>query len=266
VKLFADAPIRSGTMLMAATGLVLYSLVFIIPVFMDRQVGMDATHTGYLYIPGSIATMLVMPIVGKFLQKLGVKFFVSVGGILICGCLWLLSSFSVGIGAPQLFWPLMLRGMGLGCLFVPINAAVLSQYEGEQLGQAAGLLNLFRQIGGSFGIAGMSTFLDRYSAQYRNNLRAQVNYSNPVAVDSVQKATHSLLGKLSLWHGLSPGTIGLQKAATAGIGSLQGRMETQVFQLAFNRLMMLVFSVYLLSIFPLWRMKLRKKVGAVQAH
>jgi DHA2 family multidrug resistance protein len=266
VKLFAESPIRSGTMLMAAVGLVLYSLVFIVPVFTDRQLGMDATHTGYLYIPGSIATMLVMPLVGKFLQKLGVKFFVSVGGILICGCLWMFSNFTSIVGTSDLFWPLLLRGIGLGFLFVPINAAVLSQYEGEQLGQAAGLLNLFRQIGGSVGIAGMSTFLDRYSAQYKNNLRAHVNYGNPAAVESIEKTTQSLNSKLNLWHGLSPGSIGLQKAQTAGIGAIEGRMESQIFQLAFNRLMLLVLAIYVLSIFPLWRMKLRKKVGAVQAH
>jgi DHA2 family multidrug resistance protein len=266
VKLFSESSIRSGTMLMAAVGMVLYALVFIVPVFTDRQLGMDATHTGFLYIPGSLATMLVMPIVGGFLQKLGPKPFISAGGVLICGCLWLMSSFTSVVGSSDLFWALLLRGLGLGCLFVPINSAVLSQFEGEQLGQAAGLLNLFRQIGGSIGIAGMSTFLDRYSAQIRNDLRSQVGYGNPIAVNAVQATMDSLHSKLNLWHGLSGGTVGLQKIATIGIGGLNGRMEKQVFQLAFNRMMILVFSVYLLSLFPLWRMKLRKKVGAVQAH
>jgi DHA2 family multidrug resistance protein len=171
------------------------------------------------------------------------------------------------VGEGDVLWTLVFRGLGLGFLFVPINAAVLSQFEGAQLGQAAGLLNLSRQIGGSVGIAGIATYLDRYGAQLRNDLRAHVSFANPSAVQALQAAGSSLKSKLSTWHGLSPGTVGLHQDSTLGMGSVQGRMEAQVFQLSFNRIMVLILTIYMLSIIPIFTMKLKKKVtGAAQAH
>lgn len=234
-------------MLMGAMGMVLYALVFLIPVYTDRQIGMDATHTGYLYIPGSLATMVMMPIIGLLLTHVNPKFIITTGGILILFCLFLFSHFTSESGYWNILWALVFRGIGLGCLFVPINSVVLSQFRGEQLGQAAGLLNLFRQIGGSVGIAGMTTFLDRYSAQLRNDLRPYAGLSNPVATLILQK--------------------GQGFAAAPELANLQGRVEKQVFQLSFNRLMILVLFIYALTFIPLFTMKLQKKVtGVAPAH
>jgi DHA2 family multidrug resistance protein len=262
VKLFRESAIRSGTLLMAALGMVLYALVFIVPVFTERQLGMSATTTGLLYISNSLATMAVMPIAGILIGRIGAKPVILTGSLMVLICMFQLGSFSSSVGYDDFFWPLMFRGVGLGCLFVPINAAVLSQFKGEQLGQAAGLLNLSRQIGGSFGIAGMSTFLDRYSARYRNELRYRINYSNTSAMKALTQATESLRAKFDVWHGLSPGSIGLQKSVTLGIQSLSTRMEREVFQLAFNRMMFLMLLIYMLSLIPLYLMKLKNKVSA----
>jgi MFS transporter, DHA2 family, multidrug resistance protein len=267
VKLFSESSIRSGMMLMAAMGMVLYALVFLLPVYTDRQLGMDATHTGLLYIPGSLATMLMMPFVGHFMVKFGPKTFIGAGAVMITICLWMFSGFTSATGANDIFWPLLWRGLGLGCLFVPINAAVLSQFEGEKLGQAAGLLNLSRQIGGSFGIAGISTFLDRYGAQLRNDLRPVMALSNPAAVEALRSTQESLGSRFSIWRGISPAAIEFQHKAGSALGSLQNRLERQVFQLSFNRLMILVLAIYVFSLIPLFRMKLKKKVtGSVSAH
>jgi DHA2 family multidrug resistance protein len=262
VRLFKDSAIRSGTLLMGATGMVLYALVFILPVYTDRQLGMDATHTGFQYIPGSLATMVMMPIVGLLLTRINPKLILLTGSIFTIGCLILFSNFTASAGSRDIFWALMFRGIGLGCLFVPINAVVLSQFKGEQLGQAAGLLNLSRQIGGSVGIAGMSTFLDRYSSQLRNDLRPYAGLSNPMAVHAIQQSQDSVVGKFSVLRGLNPFVSNLGQAATSGLSNLQARVERQVFQLGFNRVMILVMVVYALTLIPLLTMKLKKKVTA----
>jgi MFS transporter, DHA2 family, multidrug resistance protein len=267
VRLFNDSSIRSGTLLMAAMGMVLYALVFIIPVYTDRQLGMDATHTGYQYIPGSLATMLMMPVIGLLLTRINPKFIIATGGTFIIICLMLLSNFTSASGYRDIFWALMFRGIGLGCLFVPINSVVLSQFQGEQLGQAAGLLNLSRQIGGSIGIAGMSTFLDRYGSQLRNDLRPYAGLGNPVAMQALRQGQASTTTKLPVWQGISPAASNIAQSAATGLASIQGRVEKQVFQLSFNRLMILVLIVYSFTLIPLITMKLRKKVTrAASAH
>jgi DHA2 family multidrug resistance protein len=267
VKLFKDSVIRSGTLLMGALGMVLYALIFVLPVYTDRQLGMDATHTGYQYIPGSVATMIMMPFIGILLTRINPKVIIGAGGVLTMCSLLLFSQFTSAAGYHDIFGALMVRGIGLGCLFVPINSVVLSQFTGEKLGQAAGLLNLFRQIGGSIGIAGMSTFLDRFGSQIRNDLRPHAGLGNPVAVQTLKEATSSTASKFTMWQGLSPSVSNLTQRASLGLSSMQARVERQVFQLSFNRLMILVMIIYALTFLPLFTMKLRKKVtGAVSGH
>jgi DHA2 family multidrug resistance protein len=267
VKLFADSTIRSGTLLMASTGMVLFALVFIVPVYTDRMMGMDATQTGLLYVPSSLATMACMPVVGTLMSRIGPKPFILLGIGLVSICLYKLAQFTSSAGYWDLFWPLMARGIGLGCLFVPINTAVLSQFEGRKLGQAAGLLNLFRQIGGSVGIAGMSTFLDRFSAQFRMDLAAQVSRARPEATAELLRSQMSSATRMGGLRGIGPWTLGHVHGAVGSLKALQGRVEQQVFQLTFNRLLLCMLAVYMLSLIPLARMKLEKKaVGPVTAH
>jgi DHA2 family multidrug resistance protein len=152
-------------------------------------------------------------------------------------------------------------------LFVPINSAVLSQFQGEQLGQAAGMLNLFRQIGGSIGIAGLSTFLDRFGSQFRNDLRTYVNSSQAAATNALAQTQASLGSGFPASRGLNPGSLGILQSAGGALKSLQGRMEQQVFQLSFDRIMIWVLVIYMFSLIPLYTMKLNKPIkGAVSAH
>jgi DHA2 family multidrug resistance protein len=267
IRLFHHSAVRSGTLLMAATGVILYAVIFLLPVYTDKIIGMDATQTGILYIPGSLATIATMPIVGRFLSKWGAKPFILLGIVFVCISLYQLSIFTSIVGADDIYWPLIIRGIGLGCIFVPINSAVLGQFRGEELGQVAGLLNLSRQIGGSIGIAAIATYLDRFSAQFRNDLRPYVSSVRLPSINALSETQSLLGGKLNQLVGSNLGSIGFTKETMGGLKSIMGRVEEQVFQLSFNRLMICLFVVYLLSVIPLYRMKLPHKItGPISTH
>jgi DHA2 family multidrug resistance protein len=261
VKLFDDSPVRNGSMLMALTGMVLYAVIFLIPIYTDNALGMDATHTGLLYVPGTLVTIATMPFVGKFLPIIGPKPFIVFGITMVAMSLYLLSQFTTQAGSGDILFAFYFRGVGLGCIFVPINAMVLSQYSGESLGQVSGLLNLSRQIGGSIGIAGISTFLDRYSAQYRNDLRAHVTTVSPETIQKLHQSTAGIATKLQTWVGSNLGVVGFNTRTAGAIKGIMGQMEKQVFQLSFNRLMIIIMSAYLVSFIPLYSLKLKKKVA-----
>jgi DHA2 family multidrug resistance protein len=253
VRLFRESSVRGGSLLMALTGMILYAVIFLVPIYTDIALGMDATHTGYLYIPGSLATMATMPFVGRYLAKYGPKPFIAFGVLMVLISLHQLSSFTPQAGAGDIVRSFIVRGIGLGCIFVPINAMVLGQFKGEQLGQVAGLLNLSRQIGGSIGIAAMSTYLDRFSAQYRNDLRAHVTTASTTAFRHLHQAQGALDGALGSATGLDAGSLG-------GLKNLMGQMEQQVFQLSFNRLMFILLVAYAISYIPLFTLKMKQKV------
>ena len=75
--------------------------------------------------------------------------------------MWLLSRLTLGSGQDELFWPLILRGVGLGLMFVPLTNATVAGLPMRSIGQGTGLFNLMRQLGGSLGIAIMATMLSR---------------------------------------------------------------------------------------------------------
>ena len=267
VKLFKESAVRGGTLLMAATGMVLYSVIFLVPVYTANSMGMDATHTGLLYLPGTLVTMATMPFVGKFLPKLGPKFFITVGILCTCTSLYKLSLFSPSAGAPDLLSAFYWRAVGLGCIFVPVNSMVLSQYTGETLGQVSGLMNLSRQLGGSVGIAAMSTYLDRFAAQIRNDLRSHITSVNPNSASVFSRGNGIAHQKLQTWVGTDPSTLGHVDKALGGLAGVMGQMEKQAFQLSFNRLVLIIMLVYVLTLFPLARLQLKKKVsGPVSAE
>src|SRR5919199_4580444 len=76
--------------------------------------------------------------------------------------MWMLSRLTFDAGAHDLFWPLILRGVGLGLIFVPLTNASMAELPVKDLHQGTGLYNLSRQLGGSLGIAIMATLLTRF--------------------------------------------------------------------------------------------------------
>jgi DHA2 family multidrug resistance protein len=99
------------------------------------------------------------------------------------------------------FWMLIFRGMGMGLLFIPITALSLSTLKGQQIGQGASFTGMMRQLGGSFGVALITTFMARQNVVHRTNLVSQLQLDNPMVQQRVQGMEHSYIAK-----GMAPNT------------------------------------------------------------
>ena len=116
----------------------------------------------------------MMPFIGKMIQN-GVPqtYMVATGFMIFFGfTFWMFSIMTPDTGSEHMFWPLILRGMGLGLLFVPITTMALSTLKGKSIGEGAAFTGMLRQLGGSFGIALISTFITRFTQSHRVNLVA----------------------------------------------------------------------------------------------
>lgn len=262
LRLFKSNILRSGTMLMLALGLMLYSLTFAIPIFVANVMPqMSATQTGRLFMPGALATGVLMFPVGKLLQKVSPKILVLIGITLAEIAVYLLTRLTAAAGARELLIPLIVRGAGMAFLFIPINQMVLGAFRGEELGQVAGMQNFFRQIGGSIGIASLDTLITRFSAQHYNNLLGHVTALNPTAYrDYIQNSGGA-------WVKLSKG-VGFWNPQTLAVKSLYGRVARQVFVLSFSQLCYVIMMLLALGLIPLYLIKPLKRPGApiVDAH
>ncbi|HEY5087227.1 MAG TPA: hypothetical protein VII66_07735, partial [Gemmatimonadaceae bacterium] len=123
------------------------------------------------------------------------RLLITTGALTFALAAWKLSLITGDSGASDFFWPLILRGVGLGLMFVPLTTITLAELSPMELAQGTGLYNFFRQLGGSFGIAGISTLLIRYTAQNRANLVGHVSALNPVSMARIEMITRGMMAK-----------------------------------------------------------------------
>ena len=172
LRVLRDTNLSIGTVLTFILGFGLFGSTFIIPIYTQSILGWTATDAGLLLIPSSITTGLMMPIIGKLLER-GVpqKILAAAGfGVFFLYSLWMYLLMTPDTGAENMFWPLVVRGVGLGLLFVPITTLSLSTLKGKDIGDGAAFTGMMRQLGGSFGIAIITTFVSRFTQQHRVDL------------------------------------------------------------------------------------------------
>jgi MFS transporter, DHA2 family, multidrug resistance protein len=261
LRLFKNNVLRSGTMLMLSLGIMLYALTFAIPVFVSRVISqMSATQTGELFMPGSIATAILMLPAGMMLQKVSPKLMVFFGIFMGELSVLYMSRFTVFTGAHDILVPLILRGIAMAFLFIPINQMVLGAFSGEELGQVAGMQNFFRQMGGSIGIASLNTLVTRFSAQNYTDMMANANALNPTAYHDFKQS--AALGAAKLSSG-----IGFWDSQTLAVKSLAGRVGQQVFVMSFEQLCWVIMLAVGCGLIPLYFIKPKKGGGPIMdAH
>ncbi len=179
LNVLKDGNLRIGILLGFIMGFGLYGSTLIIPIYTQSILGWTPYQAGLLLIPGSITTAFMMPFIGKMIQK-GVPqgYMVAVGfTIFFLFTYWMHNVMTPDTGVENFFWALILRGIGLGLLFVPITTLSLSGLKGKEIGEGAAFTGMFRQLGGSFGIAIITTLITRLTQSHRVGLLAHLDGS-----------------------------------------------------------------------------------------
>ncbi|HMG82564.1 MAG TPA: DHA2 family efflux MFS transporter permease subunit [Ferruginibacter sp.] len=211
LRVLKNVNLRTGTILSFIMGFGLYGSTFIIPLYTQATLGWTAQQAGLLMIPSAITTAFMMPMIGQLLQKgAPQKVLVSIGlGIFAVFTFWCFSILTPDTSVDNFFWPLIVRGIGMGMLFIPITVLSLSSLKGKQIGQGAAFTGMMRQLGGSFGIALITTFMATRNMQHRSDLVSKLDVNNPAVQQRVLGMQHSFMSK-----GMSP-DIALKSAYTS---------------------------------------------------
>ena len=173
-----------GNIIGIIAGFGLFGTSLILPLFFQGVLGFTAFDTGMALLPGAIATAISMVIVGRIMGGIDSRILVGFGMILFGLSTWWMGGLTEGAGYWDVFWPRLVQGFGLGFLFVPLSTVTLAAVPKEELAGATGVSTLLRQLGGSFGIAILTTLLAREAAIAQNALASGVTqthgYSIPV--------------------------------------------------------------------------------------
>jgi DHA2 family multidrug resistance protein len=177
-------------------GFGLYGSVFVFPVFCQNLLGFNAQQTGELLFPGGVCTIIMMPFIGKMLNKGVPAQFMATGGMFLFFVFtWMLSNSTLATGEKDVLVPLLIRGVGMALLFVPLTTLAMADLKGPEIGQGSGLNNMMRQLGGSFGIAALTTIIHIRQGYHRSTLIEHVNPYNPAFTERLNQYIHGFMAK-----------------------------------------------------------------------
>jgi len=177
-------------------GFALFATVFIVPVFTQRLLGYPAMKTGMLFLPGAIVALFFLPIMGKALER-GVppQYMVIAGFAIVALFAFKLSLLDLNASSGDFFWPIIFRAVGLSLITIPLTQLAVSGLPPRQIPQGVALNNMMRQMGGSFGIAFINTFLDHRSAAHRLTLVSRLAVGDPATDFRLQAITRAMVAK-----------------------------------------------------------------------
>jgi DHA2 family multidrug resistance protein len=180
----------AGCIVSAVLGMGLYGAMFAVPIFAQGVMHYTSQQTGMLMLPGALASAVAMPLVARLLKHFDPRVLIAAGGFLVIGSLLALSHLNPQTGEQELFWPLIVRGFGTVGMFIPMSMATFGGVPVQDVAKATGLYNLTRQLGGSVGIALLTTVLASRTAFHRSVLVENLDPSSLVAAERL----HALIG------------------------------------------------------------------------
>ncbi len=195
LRVLKNGNLRVGTILSFIMGFGLYGSTFIIPLYVQSILGWTAQEAGMLMIPAALTTAVMMPLIGTLLQKGAPKQYLVAFGFILFSIFtfWGYSILTPNTNADDFFWMLIVRGIGMGMLFIPITMLSLSTLKGQQIGQGAAFTGMMRQLGGSFGIALITTFLSRQNVVHGSSLKNNLDTNNYFVQQRIQAMQHGFM-------------------------------------------------------------------------
>ncbi|HUM05348.1 MAG TPA: DHA2 family efflux MFS transporter permease subunit [Terriglobales bacterium] len=258
LRVLRNRSFAAGVFLMTQLGFVLYASLVLLPIYLQTLLGYPAYNAGLALSPRGIGSLATMPVTGYLTGKTDPRRLMCAGLILGSFTLFAFSHLNLNAGYWDIFWPQVLQGVALSLIFIPNMTLAMADIPKERIGNATSIFNLMRNIGGSLGIAIMTTFLARRAQFHQARLVEQVTPGD-------LKARELMFG-IQAWfqsHGFSAPDA-RHKAMAAIYAMVQGHAMMLSFVEAFY-IMAIMFAA-LLPFLLLLRYKPTKRVSEVGPH
>lgn len=161
LRVLRDRNFAVGIVLITMVGVALYSAITLLPLFLQTLMGYSALQSGLAVSPRGAGALMTMPVVGYLSDKVDFRKLIATGFIVVAASLWWLGAINLEIAMSNIVWPSVFTGVGLSMIFVPLSAVAMGTLPQAEMGNASGIFNLMRNVGGSVGISAVTTTLIR---------------------------------------------------------------------------------------------------------
>lgn len=195
LHIFSNRNFAIGCLLIGLFGAVIYGVITLLPLFYQTLMGYTAGLSGITVSPRGVGAIVIMPIIGYLTSRIDNRLFIAAGfGLFGFTSLWF-ARLTLGMSQWTMFWPIVISGAASGMVFVPLSTTTMGTLRNEQMGNASGLYNLLRNIGGSIGISMVDTLIARRTQVHRADLVKNFSPDNPVF-----RSTYSQINALMAMH------------------------------------------------------------------
>jgi DHA2 family multidrug resistance protein len=209
LRVFKDRNFAVGCALIFMFGIGIYSTTTVLPLFYQELLGYTAFTAGLAVAPRGLGAICGMPVIGYLSNKVDPRYLLTFGFGLFGLTTLYFGSVTLGISPSTLFLPILLTGFGLAFIFVPISTAAYGTLSNEQIGNASGLFNLMRNVGGSIGISIATTLLTRHQDSHQNELTNYMPQSGIAYENALSGTQQSLNNTFGSAHTLVPAQVTL---------------------------------------------------------
>ncbi len=222
LRIFRHRNFALGCILIALFGGCIYGLITLLPLFYQELLGYTAYNAGIAVSPRGLGAVVAMPLIGYFTSKMDTRWLIGGGFLLfgICG-IWF-GQVTLDISPWSFIWAIVLSGFGSGMVFVPLSTTTVAGLSNQEIGNASGLYNLLRNVGGSIGISITNTLLARHSQVHQADLVQNLVPSGRMYQQQVAQSTAALGPK-----------IGTAMAGAGTLGEIYKSLNMQALLLSY---------------------------------
>lgn len=235
LSLFANRSYCAATTINLLVGVAVFSGSFVLSLYCGSVLSYPALEIGTLLLQGNIVLLILMPLMGRVSEKLDARLLIGFGIVIMSLSLWLNAHLTSQADWHALLMPLLLRAVSISVIFVPLMPYALSDVPASERGNASSLFNLTRELGGSIGIAWMTTALDNHAKAHVADITSHMDVFSAV--------TQTEMAQLeALFHGL------LADPSTAAVAAIKYRISLQALSLAFNDSFISLAIIFLVAV------------------
>jgi MFS transporter, DHA2 family, multidrug resistance protein len=237
-------------------GLGLYGSVYILPLYLSQIQGYNALQIGEVMMWVGLPQLILIPFVPKLMQRFDIRLLIAIGvGLFALSC-FINSSLTQDTGLEQLRFANIVRALGQPLILVPLSTMATANIPKEQAGSASGLFNMMRNLGGSFGIAAISTLLTRRENFHSLRLGEAVSLYDPQTQQRLEQLTQLFVTK----------GADLETARDRAIAAIDQTVRTQSYILAYEDCFYAIALALMLSGLAILFFKKVRATGATPVH
>ena len=240
LSLLSNPRYASVIFIVLVVGAALYGVIYLIPQFLGLIAGYNAEQSGWVMLVSGVPAFMMMPILPRLLGTVDFRILVITGlTCFVISCMLDIHLTAQSVGH-DFFWSQLVRGAGQMLAMMPLNQASMAAVSREESGDAAGIYNMARNLGGSIGLAIIGTVIDRRNTFHVAAIRESLTANSVLGQDRIAANAASWFAR----------TGDMAYSRMRALGQLAGQIQQQAMVMTFSEVFYLL-GIALLCCIPL---------------